>query len=142
LKKRPRIKIRVKLALTYLLVIAAILFIINSQVTRALKNNYLDEEAAKSLANANIIAIAGKDIILYNDPSSSSFIRSYSEQMQARILVIDRNGNVTADSFEENWLIGQPLTYEEVDAALKGEEVTGVYELDTGKRVLYAVCTL
>jgi two-component system OmpR family sensor kinase len=117
----------------------AILFIINSQVTRALKNNYLDEEAAKSLANANIIAIAGKDIILYNDPNSSSFIRSYSEQMEARILVIDQNGNVTADSFEENWLIGQPLTYEEVDAALKGEEVTGVYELDTGKRVLYAV---
>jgi two-component system OmpR family sensor kinase len=139
LKKRPRIKIRFKLALTYLLVIAAILFIINSQVTRALKNNYLDEEAAKSLANANIIAIAGKDIILYNDPNSSSFIRSYSEQMEARILVIDQNGNVTADSFEENWLIGQPLTYEEVDAALKGEEVTGVYELDTGKRVLYAV---
>jgi two-component system OmpR family sensor kinase len=139
LKKRPRIKIRFKLALTYLLVIAAILFIINSQVTRALKNNYLDEEAAKSLANANIIAIAGKDIILYNDPNSSSFIRSYSEQMEVRILVIDQNGNVTADSFEENWLIGQPLTYEEVDAALKGEEVTGVYELDTGKRVLYAV---
>lgn len=139
MKKRPRIKIRFKLALTYLLVIAAILFIINSQVTRALKNNYLDEEAAKSLANANIIAIAGKDIILYNDPNSSSFIRSYSEQMEARILVIDQNGNVTADSFEENWLIGQPLTYEEVDAALKGEEVTGVYELDTGKRVLYAV---
>jgi two-component system OmpR family sensor kinase len=139
LKKRPRIKIRVKLALTYLLVIAAILFIINSQVIRALKSNYLDEEAAKSLANANIIAIAGQDIILYNDPNSSSFIRSYSEQMQARILVIDRNGNVTADSFEENWLIGQTLTYEEVDAALKGEEATGVYDLDTGERVLYAV---
>lgn len=81
MKKRPRIKIRFKLALTYLLVIAAILFIINSQVTRALKNNYLDEEAAKSLANANIIAIAGKDIILYNDPNSSSFIRSYSEHL-------------------------------------------------------------
>ena len=139
MKKRPRFKIRTKLVLTYLLVIAAILLIINSQVIRALKSNYLAEEAAKSLANANIIAIAGQDIILRNDPNSSFFIRSYSEQMEARILVIDRNGNVTADSFEENWLIGQTLTYEEVDAALKGEEATGIYILDTGERVLYAV---
>ena len=68
MKKRPRFKIRTKLVLTYLLVIAAILLIINSQVIRALKSNYLAEEAAKSLANANIIAIAGQDIILRNDP--------------------------------------------------------------------------
>jgi two-component system OmpR family sensor kinase len=139
LKKRPRFKIRTKLVLTYLLVIAAILLIINSQVIRALKSNYLAEEAAKSLANANIIAIAGQDIILRNDPNSSIFIRSYSEQIEARILVIDRNSYVTADSFEENWLIGQTLTYDEVDAALNGEEATGIYRLDSGERVLYAV---
>lgn len=138
MNKRPFFKIRTKLALTYLLVIAAILLIINSQVIHALKSNYLAEEAAKSLANANIIAIAGQDIILRNGPDSSSFIRSYSEQMEARILILDRNGQVTADSFEENWLIGQTLTYEEVAAALKGEEVSGVYNLDTGERVLYA----
>jgi two-component system OmpR family sensor kinase len=139
LKKRPYFKIRTKLVLTYMLVIAAILLIINSQVIHALKSNYLAEEAAKSLANANIIAIAGQDIILLNDPNTSSFIRSYSEQMEARILVIGRNGYVTADSFEENWLIGQTLTYDEVNAALKGEEATGIYILDNGERVLYAV---
>jgi two-component system OmpR family sensor kinase len=133
------ISIRAKLALTYLLVIAAILLIINSQVIGALENNFLEEEAAKSLANANIIALAGQDIILRDNPNSSVFIRSYSEQMQARILVIDQNQTVTADSFEENWLKGQTLTYEEVAAALKGEEQTSVYRLKNGERVLYAL---
>ena len=136
---KPLIRIRTKLALTYLLVVAVILLIMNSQVIRALENNYLEEEAAKTLANANIIALAGQNILLRGDPNSSAFIRSYSEEMEARILVINRNRLVTADSFDENWLKGQTLTYEEVDAALKGEERTSVYRLKSGERVLYAI---
>ncbi|MGB4510383.1 MAG: hypothetical protein WBI31_01750, partial [Thermacetogeniaceae bacterium] len=45
---KPLIRIRTKLALTYLLVVAVILLIMNSQVIRALENNYLEEEAAKT----------------------------------------------------------------------------------------------
>ena len=136
---KVKIRIRTKLAFTYLLVVAVILLIINSQVIRTLENNYLEEEAAKTLANANIIALAGQNILLRGDPHSSDFIRSYSEQMEARILVINRNRLVTADSFDENWLKGQTLTYEEVDAALKGEERTSVYRLKSAERVLYAI---
>ena len=65
-----KIRIRTKLAFTYLLVVAVILLIINSQVIRTLENNYLEEEAAKTLANANIIALAGQNILLRGDPHS------------------------------------------------------------------------
>jgi methyl-accepting chemotaxis protein len=137
--KGPHFKIHTKLAVTYLVVIAIILLLINSQVILALEGNYLADQEAKTLANANIIALAGQDYLLSENEQTISFIKQYSEQMQSRIIVLDRKGKVAADSFAEEWLEERILTFEEVKSALKGQEKTGVHELKNGERVLYAV---
>ena len=137
--KKRRFKIHTKLAVTYLLVIAIILLLINSQVIRALEGNYLADQEAKTLANANIIALAGQDYLLSKNEQTNSFIKQYGEQMQSRIIVLDKKGQVAADSFAEEWLEERILTFEEVKTALKGEETTGVHELKNGERVLYVV---
>lgn len=136
--KRPRLRIHTKLAVTYLLVIAIILLLINSQVIRALEGNYLADQEAKTLANANIIALAGQDYLLMQNEQAVSFIKQYGEQMQSRVIVLDRKGRVTADSFAEEWLEEKSLTFDEVKSALKGEETSGVHKLKNGERVLYA----
>lgn len=137
--KGPHFKIHTKLAVTYLVVIAIILLLINSQVILALEGNYLADQEAKTLANANIIALAGQDYLLSENEQTISFIKQYSEQMQSRIIVLDRKGKVAADSFAEEWLEERILTFEEVKSALKEQEKTGVHELKNGERVLYAV---
>lgn len=137
--KKTRLKIHTKLAVTYLLVIAIILLLINSQVIRALEENYLADQEAKALANANIIASAGQDYLLSENEQMIRFIKQYGEQMQSRIIVLDQKGRVAADSFAEEWLEERILTFEEVKSALKGQEKTGVHELKNGERVLYAV---
>ena len=136
--KKPRFRIHTKLAVTYLLVIAIILLLINSQVIRALEVNYLADQEAKTLANANIIALAGQDYLLSDYEQTVGFIKWYGEQMQSRVIVLDRQGRVAADSFTEEWLEERILSFEEVKSALKGEERRGVHSLKNGERVLYA----
>lgn len=130
--------IRTKLSGTYLLLIAAILLVVNGLVLRTLDAGYIHDRAVKTLANANIIALAGKDVIPLYDRNTYYFISDFGTQMDARVLVLDANGNAAVDSFGESRLEGQRLDYEEITAALGGKEQTGVHTLHNGERVLYA----
>ncbi len=134
----PRFGIRTKLAGTYLLVIAVILVVINGVALRALEESYLHDRGVKTLANANIIALAGQETLLRHDRSTFYFVRDFGTQMEARVLVLDRKGRVAVDSFGEKWLEGQLLEHEEVTSALSGTGKTGVHRLESGERVLYA----
>lgn len=88
--------------------------------------------------DANIIAMAGHDVIMRHDRNTYYFVRNFGDQMQARVLILDKSGRVTVDSFGEGWLERTKLSHDEVVSALNGEGKTGVHLLKSGERVLYA----
>ncbi len=134
-----RLGIRPKLAGTYLLIIVGVLLGINWLVLGALEADYLRDREVKSLTNANIIALAGQDVILRQDRNTYYFARNYGEQVRSRVIILDGSGKVTVDSFGESWLEGQSLSHAEVVSALAGTGRAGVYTLQSsGEKVLYA----
>lgn len=130
--------IRWKMAGTYFVLIVLILGIANFFLLRMLERNYLGERAATSLTNANIIATTGQDTLLRSDRNAYYLARDFGTRMGARVLVLDRQGNVMVDSYDEEWLLGRSLRHQEVQIALTGTGQTGVHRLASGERVLYA----
>lgn len=131
------LSIRWKLTGTFFILIILLLSIINLMALRFLETKYLDARKTASLANANIIAITGRDTILGQDRNAFYLARDFGEQMGVRVLILDNLGNVTVDSFGEEWLEGRQLEHDEVVSALAGTSQTGVHENATGEKVLY-----
>jgi signal transduction histidine kinase len=133
-----QLSIRWKLAGTYFLIILLILAGTNLFLYRTLKLNYLEARKATVLGNANIIATTGKETILKGDRSTYYLARSFGNQMEARVLILDDRGRVMVDSFGETWLENRLLQHDEVQAALKGRAAAGDHVLTDGQWVLYA----
>lgn len=129
--------IRWKLVVVFFILIAVVLLATNWLVLHSLEEQYLADRKTTALTNANIIAITGQDTILREDRNAFYLARDFGEQMGLRVLILDREGRVTIDSFEEDWLEGQVLKHNEVLAALGGNSSTGVYENATGEKVLH-----
>jgi len=53
------------------------------------------------------------------------------------VLLLDRDGRVAVDSFDEDWLKGQVLRHREVLDALKGKSSTGHHLFASGEKVMY-----
>lgn len=137
-----RLGIRWKLAGVYFIVIIAILTGTNLFVLRTLEKGYLQTRQATYLGNANIIASTGGNAILQADRNAYYLARRFSEQMGARVLIVDHRGRVMVDSFDETWLKGRILQHPEAQAALKGQSAAAAHILADGERVLYAAVPL
>ncbi|MEW6183193.1 MAG: ATP-binding protein [Bacillota bacterium] len=133
-----RLSIRWKLAGTYFIVIIAILTGTNLFVLRTLEQGYLQTRRATFLGDANIIASTGGNTVLRADRNAYHLARRFSDQMGARILIVDSKGRVIVDSFDEARLKGSLLRHSEVQAALKGRSAAAAHVLTDGERVLYA----
>lgn len=131
------LSIRWKLAGAFVLLIVLVLSISDYLVMKSLESRYIQDRTTASLANANIIAITGRDTILNEDRNAFYLSRDFSLQMGSRVLLLDQQGRVTVDSFGEDWLEGQTLKHQEVTAALAGNSLSGVHQTASGESVLY-----
>ncbi|MTI85361.1 MAG: HAMP domain-containing protein [Firmicutes bacterium] len=131
----PSIKWR--LAGTYMTIILGTLLLFSYLVFNSLENYYLEERGKTYLAHANIIAGSGQELLLSGDRNSFYWARNYGDTIDARVLMLDKTGKVLMDSFGEPWLEGRTLEHREVKSALGGKSLTGIHNIQNGKRVLY-----
>ncbi len=131
-----RLNIRWKLAAAFFLITAAVLMATNLFILHTLELSYLNARESTHLANANIIALAGRDDILHQDRSAFYLARDFGEQIKARVLILDTAGRVIVDSFDESWLAGRVLRYPEVTAALEGTSDSGLYSIGNRETVM------
>lgn len=131
-----RLNIRWKLAAAFFLITAAVLMATNLFILHTLELSYLNARESTHLANANIIALAGRDDILHQDRSAFYLARDFGEQINARVLILDTAGRVIVDSFDESWLVGRVLHYPEVTAALEGTSDSGLYPIGRRETVM------
>lgn len=136
-RRAAGLSIRWKLALTYFALIVMVLGGTSPFVVRVLERDYIRTRETSYLMNANIVATSGQDALLQPDRSAYYLIKSLGDQMGARVLVLDRRGRVTLDSFGEGWLEGRVLQHDEVVSALNGSAGTGVHTLSGGEKALY-----
>ncbi|WP_449240912.1 sensor histidine kinase [Desulfoscipio gibsoniae] len=130
--------IRWKMAGTYFVLIVLILGSTNLFLLRVLEQSYLGEKATIHLANANIIATTGQDMLLRPDRNAYYLAHDFGARMGVRVLVLDQRGSVIVDSYGEEWVLNRTLRHGEVQTALAGSGQTGVHRLGSGERVLYA----
>lgn len=131
-----RLNIRWKLAAAFFLITAAVLMATNLFILRTLELSYLSARESTHLANANIIALAGRDDILHQDRNAFYLARDFGRQINARVLILDAGGRVIVDSFDESWLIGRVLRHPEAAAALKGTSDSGLYPVGNDETVM------
>lgn len=132
-----RISIRWKLAAAFFLIVATVLSITNLFILRSLETDYLRAREATYLANANIIALAGREDITRRDRNAYYLARDFGAQVGARVLILDPAGTVLVDSFDEPWLLNRRLGHAEVVSALAGSSRAGFHRLGDTERVMY-----
>jgi heavy metal sensor kinase len=131
-----RLSIRWKLAAAFFLITATVLMVSNLFILRTLELSYLGAREATHLANANIIALAGREDIVHGDRNAFYLARNFGAQIQARVLILNNNGRVIIDSFDEPWLVGQVLRHPEVVSALAGTSGSGLNKVSDAETVL------
>ncbi len=107
------------------------IIIVNNYRTRGIKS-----EESRLFQTANIVADTYKrnlDDIIY----SRMLVRSYANQSNARILIVDEKQVVVVDSF--NTYLNKRLNNEEIRSSLKGLEKSGVYPGNNGQVMQLAV---
>lgn len=135
--------IRSRLIVTFLAIIAAVMLITSlflyNQLERYFINSMVDSltrsgyEAAINVAGllrdqTGTVADSGK---------LSAYAESVSRLAGARIIFVNRQGTVIADSVRVGGRLGQNLEQEEIDAALAGEVGSGILVSErSGQRVL------
>lgn len=117
--------LRWKLSMTYLLVVAMAMGLAWVLIGRSVEGHFLKEREVALLVQANIAS----DIARTGDSAYRTAVRDYARQTGARILILDRAGRVTVDSFLAGNFEGQTLPHAEVAAALRGETGSGAHFL-------------
>lgn len=113
------------------------LLLISSFISEAIRINYVDEKKMNLLTQGNIIA----DRFMayeYDADELDHLINKYSKEIKSRVLIINKKGIVTNDSYE--LLKGRLLEHNEVQEALKGKSIAKEHTLkDYGKTMYVAV---
>ncbi|MDD4169266.1 MAG: HAMP domain-containing sensor histidine kinase [Desulfotomaculaceae bacterium] len=129
--------IRFKLTVTYFFLIIGLLLFSNWYVFRVFEAEYLKTRQVTYLTHANVIAGAGGDYLARKDPQAYYLARNFGAQVQARVLMLDKDGVVFADSFDDERIKGRPLKHSEVLKALAGASGAGSHFLAGDGWVLY-----
>ncbi len=138
------ISIRWKLVSTYLLLIFLSLLLINSFVNASLTKYLIDEKKDALITQANIISdrVAPNYYALskeYTFEYVKSLIKALSLQVNSRVMVLDEQGKVVIDAYDD--FVDSDLTYiDEVSKALQGTRSAQSYKFeDVGKIIYIAV---
>jgi two-component system phosphate regulon sensor histidine kinase PhoR len=96
-----QIRIRTKLLLTYLLLIVLSLTILAFAISGPLQNNYLRQVENELIKNARLVVqILEKPILEANTSEIDRLIKEIGQQIDSRITVIKRNGEVLGETHE------------------------------------------
>lgn len=130
--------IRTKLLGTYLIIIIFTALTADTLAYIALKGHYLQERQEAYQIHANVISTYAKDFIDGGDKLGlAADITDYGERAEARVLILNDEGVVLMDSFNEQWVIGRQLDHSEVVAALRGETAAGNHHVAPDEWVMY-----
>ena len=130
--------IRTKLLGAYSIIIILTVVLTDLLAYAALKEHYLQERQEAYQVHANVISTYANEYINSNDRHSPPYaIMDYGQRVEARILLLNNEGVVFSDSFNERWVIGKKLEHYEVSAALKGETSVGNHHISPDEWVMY-----
>lgn len=132
-----RVSMRWKLVGTYFILIALTVLLANWMSYNALREYYLQERQDAYRIHTTIISTHAGEYIARGNLAMPAEIREYGQQVNARVLFIDRNGLVVGDSFNEDWILGRQLEHLEVQAALRGETASGTHFISPEEWVMY-----
>jgi signal transduction histidine kinase len=123
-----RISLRLRLPLTYLLVIAMTVGGLGFIIQQFLREHFLSERRTAMLIQSNIIANSAREAMLENKLNLGRMTRTFAEQLRARVMILDTSGLVLADAFDE--LTGHAFAHPALPSSLMGK--TEVFERRLG----------
>ncbi|MCR2044980.1 ATP-binding protein [Anaerosalibacter massiliensis] len=136
--KKKFVSVRWKLISTYLLLILITLIVINLVICKTVFNIYIEQEKNNSFSKANIISNRVRHQ-LSNDRMDEKWVQvsidDYSKEINSRIIIVDNSNIVQLDS--HNSFLGEKFYHDEIKAALRGENSSGIYNFKQSGRVMY-----
>ena len=138
--KKKFISFRWKLLSTYLILIIILFFILTSIITDYLIQWHIEDRQEQVIQDSEIIA---DDISYYLSVYDSSIYKTYlksitdkyGDTLNSRIIILDQNKKVVADSNDEfNF---ETIELIEIDEALEGKISTGNYYFNDIGNVIY-----
>ena len=132
-----RISLRLRLPLTYLLVIVMAVGGLGLIVQQFLREHFLSERRAVLLIQSNIIANSAREPILANGLDLGRMIRTFAEQLRARVIITDTEGLVLADAFDE--LTGHALAHPALPSSLAGNTEVLERRMSAKRATLYVL---
>ena len=114
------------------------LFIINAVTINSILENSLEKKKVDTFAKANIISIRVKNYILTHNMDLTyikSMVKEYSNEIKSRIIIVDTNNIVQADSGDT--FVGEVFKHDEINSALKGMATSNIHNFKIMGRVMY-----
>ena len=135
---RPlRLSLRMRLPLTYILVISLASVGSTFIVTPFLREHFLQERQVGLLTQGSIIANAVREELLGDGQGLPYLTRSFAQRLNSRVLVLGPAGNVLADTYGE--LEGNVLAHPEIATALQGQSISVEQIASSGDAALYVL---
>ena len=135
--KPIRLSLRLRLPLTYILVISLASLGSTLIVTPFLREHFLRERRVALLTQGSIIANAVHEELLGDGQGLPYLTRSFAQRLNSRVLVLAPTGSVLADAYGE--LGGRVLTHPEIATALNGQSVSVEQGTSAGESALYVL---
>lgn len=132
-----RLSLRVRLPLTYILVISLASLGSTLIVTPFLREHFLQERQVGLLTQGSIIANAVREELLGDGQGLPYLTRSFAQRLNSRVLVLGPTGNVLADAYGE--LEGKILAHPEIAVALQGQSIAVEQRATGGDSALYVL---
>lgn len=120
--------IRARLTLTYIFLILAVMGVISVFLLNMLENYYLDYQKETMENSANLVAEIAASF-MHREAELlilSTMAEDMARQINARVIIVDRQGMVLGDSQRVGGFFGRILLRPEIDAALAGETGSSV----------------
>lgn len=134
---RMRLSLRMRLPLTYILVISLASIGSTLIVTPFLREHFLQERQVGLLTQGSIIANAVREELLGDGQGLPYLTRSFAQRLNSRVLVLGPTGRVLADAYGE--LEGQMLSHSEIADALQGQSISVEQRTINGDSALYVL---
>jgi signal transduction histidine kinase len=135
-----RISLRLRLPLTYLLVIAMAVGGLGLIIQQFLREHFLSERRTALLIQSSIIANSAREAMLDNKLDLARMTRTFAEQLRARVIILDMSGLVLADAFGE--LTGRSHAHPALPRSLMGKTEVMVQRTKTGDATLYVLAPI
>jgi signal transduction histidine kinase len=115
---------------------------LNIAVVNILKQNYISSRKTDLIKQANIISVVSARYLQDANPYINNVISDFSDNLSARILILNHRGTVVADSFNDINILNRTLNHQEVLTALKGQSMSQQYYLPEGQWVMYSTAPI